>query len=259
MCDDYQDSLCHASGRIINNRSVTRKWYSHICNVMFYYLLHFRKVWLHSETSCWVPVSPWLFSWLGIQSLPLHSVHTARLRSPLHTWTVSCCLCFSTEKNMLTSFLKEASEFALIETRNLSTKYKILLTRLMTKSFTLMRQNLIQRLFCWLFTRVLNNSVIYIEGQKYYLNYVSVENEFSPKFFEKVSTILFSDWQLERSGGKKTKPWISWKKTCFQNFNLVFCVPVFIFGPGSVAKLHFASITQHKQDMGHCSLTKREC
>lgn len=85
-----------------------------------------------------------------------------------------------------------------------------------------------------------------------------MENEFLHKYFEKMPTILFSAGQLERSGGGKKSLNIL-KNPCFQNFSLVFCVPIFIFfGPGSTAKLNFSPIMQHKQDMGHYSLTKRE-
>lgn len=50
--------------------------------------------------------------------------------------------------------------------------------------------------------------------------------EFSPKNFEKAPTILFSAGQLERSSGKKNLNIL--KKPCFQNFNLIYCVPIFI-------------------------------
>lgn len=40
--------------------------------------------------------------------------------------------------------------------------------------------------------------------------------EFSPKHFLKVSTILFSAGQLERSSEKNPKPWIFWKTPAFR-------------------------------------------
>lgn len=49
----------------------------------------FRAIWLHSETSGWLPEPKRLPGGPGLQSIPLHPVRAAWLRPPLHPGTVS--------------------------------------------------------------------------------------------------------------------------------------------------------------------------